>query len=602
LLTELHIKDVGLIASLSLSFSQGFNILTGETGAGKTTIIRSLMFLSGRKTASSLIRQGSSCAQVSGYFLLATSEALIQRLNSLAISHHNKRNKVSLLVRRVLYKNGRTKAWINDTPIMLATLKSILSSYLEIIAQHEQQQLFCESLHVGYLDEFVNSSAVLSSYKEVFASTCNDLQKIRTYLSLYENLKNQKDYLEFRVKELRDLDPSIEDFENISLAHDRQQKGLDLRESLFEVKASIDLSALHESLIDKLNLCRKNVLSLGKKDSSFADYDSLLDNSINALSQLSFDVESCLSKVDIDAQSQDQLASRLSIYKKLFRKFSVSSVGELKSLLEDLEAQLADVVNIKSNLTTLVAGFGDSVLRLQEYSQKLYLYRKNRTKALVDGIKKELLALDMKDSELRVNFDPCPERTKDIDLLAQLSCVLSQEVVDLFVDSYNIFLAHNSGGDKKITFSFKSSGGASFYPLSKVVSGGEVSRIMLAFKKVLVSHNDMSTMVFDEIDAGISGRVADVVGRKLYEVASRFQLICISHLAQVAVYANNHIYIKKSLTKDKTSISAHTLEKEQCIREVAKMISGAKLTSTSLTHASNLYKKSKRYAFVEEVN
>ena len=602
MLTELQIKDVGLITSLSLNFSQGFNILTGDTGAGKTTIIRSLMFLSGRKTASSLIRQGASCAEVSGYFLLATSDDLIQILNGLAISHHNQNNKVSLLVRRVLYKNGRTKAWINDTPIMLVTLKNVLSSYLDIIAQHEQQQLFYESMHVVYLDKFVKSSAILSSYIDAFSSTCADLQKIRTYLSLYENLKNQKDYLEFRIKELRDLDPSVEDFEKIFLAHERQQKDLDIRETLFGVKSSIDLSASHESLIDKLNFCRKNVDQLIEKDSSFVDYGALLDSSINTLSQLSFDVESCLSKVNSDSQNQEELASRLSTYKKLFRKFSVSSAAELKNLLEDLESQLADVVNIKSNLTTLVSSFVDSVCRLQEYSQNLYLYRKNRTKDLVDGIKKELLALDMKDSELRVNFDPCSERAKDVDLLTQLSCVLPQDVVDLFIGSYDVFLSHNRGGNKKITFSFKSSGGARFYPLSKVASGGEVSRIMLAFKKVLVSHNDMSTMVFDEIDAGISGRVADVVGRKLYEVASKFQLICISHLAQVAVYANNHIHIKKSLTKDKTIISAHTLEKEQCIREVAKMISGAKLTSTSLTHASNLYEKSKRYTFVEEVS
>ena len=577
MLSYIQISGLALIDELSIDFAPGLNVITGETGAGKSILIKALSFVLGGKVTTSIIRKGHNHACVTASFAVHSKHSALSFLHNVGIDLEFEEE---IIIRRKLSSKNRSQFWLNDQVISMSSVRKLSQHLIDILGQHENQGLLNESKHVDYLDQAhpVIRERITRKYQKVTF----DYNKILTQVTDFAAKLRDLDYLQFRIEEITSLNPSAEDFHEIECSIKEATISSKVVSEIDKAKGLVDHNVSSLSF-----LCKELTRSLLIIDEALdsAEVGPILDvanNTCVQIDEISYGLERLASKFEIE-HDLESLENRISNYYELFRKLSVNDVEGLLQKLREFQDDVSFVESAVDELTLLIQSLHKSVSELKRDCRKLTSLRRSNASKICASIEQELSELNMSGARIQFEFN---ESTRS------LSCEkitgLSDQINEQWSESISIMSEMSAKGMEQAKFMLASNPGEPFMPLTKVASGGEISRILLGFKKVLSDSTETCVMVFDEIDAGISGKTANVVGLKLKELASRYQIICVSHLAQIAAFADKHFLVSKFSEKGRTKSQLVELSENESLHEIARLLSGNEVSKASLENAKNL--------------
>lgn len=540
MISTLHIKNIGIIDDLSINLNQGLNILTGETGAGKTLIIDSLGIISGERFSKEMIRKGEDHSFVEVCLYLPENENAIDG---------------NIIVSREIYSNGRNMCKINGRMVTVNELKEFMQNILDIHGQHDNQYLLNASTHIEYLDNF--SSKELNKYKEEYSELYNK------YLQIKKELKNN--YGDDKEKQ-RKLDLLRYQFEEISKANlkigedDELESKREIILNSEKINENLNIADLEvsEKAIDSINNAIRALEKIESFDENYSRNLNALKSSYYDIQEIARDISGMREETYFDEEERQEVENRLDTIFSLKRKYG-NTIEEIIKYGEELEKEIIQIENIDEINNKLKEELNDIKSKMYNISKKMDIIRNEYAKQLEENINKELVDLEMKNANLnvKVTFDETQE--------------------------------YNKNGLNSVEFLIRTNIGEEAKPLVKIASGGEMSRIMLAIKNVLSNVDIVPVMVFDEIDTGISGVAAKSVGEKLKAISKKHQVLCVTHLASIAAKGDYNYFISKEVHNEKTSTNIKQLNEEETIKEIARISSG-EITEISLQHAKELRK------------
>lgn len=574
MLEELNIKDFALIENDFLEFEKGFTVLSGETGAGKSILIGALSFLLGGKAEVSQIRAGKNEASVSGTFVLPQNQTVRnlgeddEALNALEwLEQHGiqiENNRV--LLRRYIRDTGKSAAWINDTPVTRGDLAAFSAFLVDIHGQHEHQSLMKVPEHRKFLDSRAGLTAEVEAFTKQYALLVGLRRQLEQY-SLSESERLRKlDMSTFAVKEIteaklkKDEDTALEDEESRLLSFEKIYSDVD--------EIGKILGGSEASVTDLLKKVRRNSSHVAEMDKSVTALDERIESAFYELSDIAAEFASYQNKLVFDPARLAQVQERLSLIYNLKKKYASSVNAPLSEVFEYCaQAQRfidenADGADKKDKLTAQIKDLEkDLLVRAEAISKK----RKACAQQLSVEVDSILANLGMKGTHFGVSL----------------------------VEKEGNDVVQKCGpyGKDNIEFLISANPGTPLLPLAKIASGGELSRVMLALKTIFAQNDSVETLIFDEIDTGIGGEVAVAVGSHMKKLAKNRQIFCITHLASIAVYADNQIKIEKAVTGGITSSNVHLVQGEERVAEIARMLSGDADTQASLGHARAMLEK-----------
>lgn len=574
MLEDLTIKDFALIESDHLEFENGFTVLSGETGAGKSILIGALSFLLGGKADVSQIRATRNEASVSGTFVISNEKIRnsigeddepINASEWLAM-HGIEKESNRVLLRRFIRDTGKSGAWINDTPVTRAELAQFSSFLVDIHGQHEHQSLMKISEHRKFLD----ANAGITTEVEEFTKKYAELVQLRKELDLYNSSDSERlrklDMMNFAVKEISEA--KLKKDEDVEL--EAEQSRLMSFEKIFSDVDSIDnaMSNSESSIISVLKQIRRDASNASELDKALEPLNSRLESAFYELSDIADEFSSYKNKLVYDPSRLQTVEDRLSLIYNLKKKYASSvnaPLGEVFSYFEQAQKFIesnADGNNKKEKLAELIKILEKEVLlRAEDLSKKRILSAKKLDVA-VDSI---LASLGMPGTKFTVSI-----KQKEGNDTVQRCGPYGKDDIEFLISA-------NPGNPPM--------------PLAKIASGGELSRVMLALKTIFAKADTVETLVFDEIDTGIGGEVAVAVGAHIKNLSKNRQIFCITHLASIAVYADNQIKIEKSVSGELTSSNVYFVKGNDRVKEIARMLSGDADTAQSMEHAKSLLEK-----------
>lgn len=549
MLTNLYISNIVLIEKLNLSFGDGLNIMTGETGAGKSILLDALSLALGARSDTGLIRNGCDMASVSAEFDFV-NDTVKQVLDENGIDYND-----GLILRRTLSTDGKSRAWVNDIPVSIKTLKQIGDMIVEIHGQFESHSLLDTSSHLNALDEYAcldnpEFMICLQQTKNAYIDLHESQKQLKQLTEMLEKSANERDFLEHNVAELRKLNPQVGEEEELA----------SIRAKMMDAEKNAAI------LTDAITVLKNNGNSLDEQICSVAHILERIKTEPNPYSdQIDklYDVASIVAEIgeqihpeNTDVNDIDSIEERLFAIRGAARKHRCSA-DELAVKLIDMENQLNAIDNSDAELKKCKKNVDKCMAVFNERADVLSVLRKTAADNLCKKILKELPDLKLGSADFVVGIQDCEP-------------------------SYN--------GINDVVFMIKTNPGTPFAPLNKIASGGELSRFMLALRVVLNNPNNKKTIVFDELDTGISGATASAVGERLNKLAQNEQLLVITHSAQVAGFADKHFKISKQSEKDKTTTTVVEIVGDDKINEIARIISGAQITPESIATAKTLIK------------
>jgi len=588
MINSLRIKNFGIIQDLQVDFSDGFNVLTGETGAGKSILIKALSALLGGKAGTELIRFGAERAEISAVFTVNSKHPVLKFLEELGILYEATAAP-QILFRRVISTKGKAGTWVNDVHIAQNSAKELGQKLMDIFGQNDSFRMTSSHRHAELLDRFLPEK-VLASFQSSTQQVLTAAASLKKVYAALVKMSSQMDYLKFRAQELGEFKLDSTEYEDLKDRSVKIREAIQVSETLSSISqyfyGSEDTIGINQSIrevqrrIEKINHQDWVQGILGK----VGELSVLADD-------LSYAIESVISKSSDQESQVELIESRLHGYQDLMRKLSCSSIEELISSWEDIQTKLFSYQSNESELGANLVG----LIKLLDIwimdAQSLSLERESASKELSELIEKEFRDLSMKDARLKVRLDK-KQNSYEPSLIQDLEKFISDtDLISKVREKLNRF---HPQGFESVDFWLTANKGEALQPLERVASGGEISRIMLALKKVLSDGADACVLVFDEIDSGISGRVANMVGAKLKEMSASFQILCISHLPQVAAYADRHFKVEKLVNQERTTSSIVVLSQEDSVSEIASMISGEKLNDASIAHAQELKKAARQ--------
>ena len=550
MLTTLNISNVVLIEKLNLQFGDGLNIMTGETGAGKSILLDALSLALGARSEVGLIRTGCDMASVSAEFDYINN-TVKSILDENGIEYDD-----GLILRRTLTRDGKSRAWINDVPVSVKTLKQIGDEVIEIHGQFENHSLLDVSTHLTALDDYAKLytpefESVLNATRVAYTDLHESEKKLQQLSEMLEKSESERDFLEHNISELRALNPQIGEEEELSTK----------RTMLMDTeKNSAILNDALEALKNNGNSLDEHICSvahiLERIKTSPNPYSECIDRLYDAASIVA-EVSEQIKPETTNIDDIDSIEERLFAIRALARKHRVMA-DELPNKLIQMREQLSALDNSDFELKRCRADVEKYSKIFNDCASELSDLRQNASTNLRTQILQELPDLKLGNANFVVNFDnsnPSPT------------------------------------GQDTVTFMIKTNPGTPFAPLHKIASGGELSRFMLALRVALNNPNNHKTIVFDELDTGISGATASAVGDRLNRLAKSEQLLVITHSAQVAGFADKHFKISKQSDNNSTTTTVDEIVDDNRINEIARIISGAKITSESIATAKTLIKQ-----------
>lgn len=558
MLENISIKNIALIDNLFVEFENGLNVLSGETGAGKSILIGALTLLLGGKTSTDFIRTGTDEAAVSGSFLIGNEhiEAL-KWLNEHGVEPEDNR----ILIRRNLKQNGRSNAWIQSTPVTRNELEELTALLVDIHGQHDHQSLFKVSEHRRFLDSFADINNEVKIFTRAYAELAEKRTELENLNLSEKELEEKQELLQFAIDEIASA--KLKDGEKEEL--EAEEKKLSQFEKLFEALNTASQLFSDEAGILSLSKKAMHYLDSAKNcDKTLEDLSKRLETGYYELDDISSSIDSYLSNLTFNPERVEQVQARLSLIYKLTKKYG-ATIKEVLSYAENAEIQLESLTKRevgKADLENAIVILESKILKLgRSISEK----RKQASLKLQKEVEEVLSNLGMAKTKFQVRVDTrLPE---------------------------NKTLSANPYGFDDIEFMISPNAGEPLRPLSRIASGGELSRVMLALKTVLAAGDEADTLIFDEIDTGIGGEVAISVASHMKKLSQKKQILCITHLAVIASHADNHIKIEKNTIGQTTKTSAAAVSGKTRLEEIARMLAGDELSEASLKHAEELLLK-----------
>ena len=547
MLTDLIINNFAIIENLHVAFGHGFNVLTGETGAGKSIIIDAVNLLLGGRARGEVIRTGTDEASVEAIFDLQGESAVRGLLAEMDL------HEDELLVRRIISRSGKNRVFINGSLAPLAQLRELTSNLVNIYGQHEHQNLQQVETHLELLDNFAGLQPQLEAYRQLFLSK-QQLQQRLDSLDLAERERQQRlDMLTFQQQELA----AVKLIAGEDLELEQERSLLQHAEKLTAATAGgyESLYAGQDAVCSRLAGVADQLEPLQQIDPQLVELTETLRSSLYNLEDVASQLRSYSEKLDFEPQRQQQVEERLALLANLKRKYAptVAELLEYQVKIEDELALLSDVVGQREHLQQQL----DSVFtQLQAEGDKLSRKRQQAASRLATAVETELAELAM------------PKARFELRLTA-----LSEPAAE-GLERGEFYLAANPGEEAQ--------------PLAKIASGGELSRIMLALKRSAPEGDGVRTLIFDEVDAGIGGEAATAVGEKICRLGRSLQVLCVTHLPQVAAFADQHYQVAKDEVAGRTSTRLLLLDAEQRVAEMARMLGGAQVSASTLEHAREL--------------
>ena len=542
MISTLHIKNIGIIEDLNIDFNDGFNVLTGETGAGKTLIIGALGIISGGRFSKDMIRNGEKYSFVEVNIFCPNNPESIDG---------------NIIVSREIYSNGRNSCKINGRLVTVNELKEFMEDYINIHGQQDNQNLLNETKHIYYLDGFIGKEILelKNNYTELYKRYNEINTKLKENYGDEQEKERKLDLLYYQVNEIKNAHLKVGEDINLQEQHNLMKNSEKLQENLQEIDESLSNQAI-ESVSNSIR-CLEKISNYGEQ------YESKL-NELKSIyyeiQELSRDISSMKEEVYFDESKRDDIEKRLDEIFLLKRKYG-NSIEEILEYKNKIEKEIFDIENLDEINNKLKKEKNEIKTQMLEICENMSIKRKEYAKILSNKMNEELKDLEMNNAKLRVNV----EKLSD--------------------DKFNI------NGLDKVEFMICTNKGEEEKELSKIASGGEMSRVMLAIKTVLADVDEVLTLVFDEIDTGISGKAAKAVGEKLKSISKNHQVMVVTHSASIAAKGKYNYFISKKTIENKTYTNIKQLNEEETIKEIARISSGD-VTDISIAHAKELRKVS----------
>ena len=551
MLRELRLNNLAIIKNLDLEFNEGLISLTGETGAGKSIILDGISLLIGERSNLEMIRTGEESLFAEGVFDL--SEVQKEKLNKLGFEIEDD----ELIISRYFYRNSKSKITVNGMRMTVSKLKELMRNVLDLVGQHEHQYLLNKNYHLGLLDRFLDKNG-----QELAKEIRNNVSSLKMINKKIEEIETEK----FRIMEKKDiLEFQSNEIASLGLKENEDNELEEEYKILFNAgkiseKLENSIQRLKEgeySVINSLGKIKKNLEQLSDISETYSELKEKIENIIYEVDDIGYSLEDMVENVESDDVRLEKVISRIDEINKLKLKYG-STIEEILAFREENEKKLSLIKFENNELADLKKEKEEKAKIYFENSRKLREIRKKVAENLEKTINVQLKDLNMANSKFKVAFS---EKT-----------VISSKGMD------------------DVEFMMVTNLGENYKPLVKIASGGEISRIMLALKTVFSSVDNISVLIFDEIDTGISGETVRKVAEKLKELSRTVQVICVTHSPQIAGKSNQQFFIKKEIENNVTETKVRELNTDERIREIARIISGDNITETSIEHAKEIMK------------
>ncbi len=547
MLQTLYIENIAVIEKSAIDFSRGLNVLTGETGAGKSIIIDAINAIMGQRTSRDIIRTGASSAFVSAQFDKVNA-AVRRKLEEFGFDS----DEDELLLQRTLSASGKSTCKINGRPATAAMLREIAAGLINIHGQHESYELFSPETHIDYIDRYGRLIPALENYKEKYKKYLILQKKLNEANSDESSRLSEIDLLSFQSKELFDADIQIGEEE----ALDSERSAL----MNFEKLSSL-LNRAHMLLSGEDNSGCELVDMAANAMQNAANYSADYEEISNTLTDVYYNLRDCaelvsdaLDNLESDPERLEEIEERLDLINRLTRKYNCTA-DELPALAEQMQSRLEELLNYDRNRDELIAACKAAREEAEQSALALSNNRRKTAAEFAEKVKAEMSFLNMPNVELVPFFEESALSPKGMDKM-------------------ELLISANPGETPR--------------PVAKIASGGELSRMMLAIKTVLAGTDTVDTLIFDEVDTGISGSAAEKVGLKLREVSSERQVLCVTHQAQIAALADHHYLIKKQVEQGRTFTEVQPLDHDGRVNELARIIGGVNITDAARSHAEDM--------------
>ncbi len=557
MLANLKISNIAIIKEAVIDFNNGLNVLTGETGAGKSIIIDAINAILGERTSRELIRTGSNNAEVSALFY-DVNDDIRAVLNEFEIDCEEDN---SLLISRKISLDGKNNCKVNGVSVTVSMLKRLGQALINVHGQMDNHNLLNEELHYTYIDRYAENTHILNDYLACFNDYCTCKRRYDN-LIVDEGEKARKiDLLTFQIQEIEDADIRIGELEELT----KRKKLLQNAEQLVAlVNTAVEIINGNDNfsgVADMLNTASNSLSKATVFDETLSDVSNTVTEMAYSINDCASELNSFLYGLDVDPNELDIIEERLDLLSKISKKYGQTE-EEILAYLENAQKQLEEITFADKLKDELYQELQEKYALMEKSSTVLSANRKKYGEMFIEKVKSELEFLDMSAISFKI-----VQNKKSFD--------------ETGADEIYFLISANAGEEPK--------------PLSKIASGGELSRIMLAIKNVLATKDNIQTLIFDEVDTGVSGRAAQKIGIKLKEVSKNRQVLCVTHLAQIACFADNHYLISKSQSENKTYTSVENLDSNGRIRELARIIGGAETSQLSLDTAAEMIENAKCY-------
>ena len=540
MISTLHIKNIGIIEELTIDLNKGLNVLTGETGAGKTLIIDSLSILSGGRFSKEMIRKGENNSYVEACIYLPNNSSSIDE---------------NIIVSREINSNGRNLCKINGRMVTVNELKEFMSKIIEIHGQNDNQTLLDNKYHLKYLDGYIGNKL---NQKQEYQNYYN------AYLELEKKLKENYGDDKERQRKLDLLKYQYEEIKQAKLKEGEEEDLEDRKKIIVNAEKIADNlkeadNALGNNAIDAISIAIRALEKIEDIDSQYKETANNLKSSYYELQEIAREISSKREDTNFDEEERNIIEERLDIIHDLKRKYG-NTISEILQYKQEIKQEIEHIENLEEYTNKLKKEKKEIEKNMDILAEKIHEIREKEAQELSNKINQELKELEMKNAKIHVRVEKQEEYNKE------------------GKDNVAFYIQTNLGEDEK--------------ELSKIASGGEISRTMLGIKKVLADTDEVPILIFDEIDTGISGKAANSVAQKLAHIAKKHQVLCISHLPNIAAMADNNYFISKNIVNERTNTNIKQLNETEILQEIARISSG-EINEISLKYAEELRKRTK---------
>jgi len=550
MITRLSVKNFAIIDDLNLEFNKGLTIITGETGAGKSILLGALKLILGERADLQQLNDTSKKCIIEAHFD-------VSKLNLNSFFEENELDyEDESIFRRELLPSGKSRAFINDTPVTLSRLKTFGDFLIDIHSQFNTQDLLDNNYQLQILDAYSSQLDEIKAYQKLYNTWNKQKSELKSLKERFSQKEKEADYKQFLLEELLHANLKSDELDELEKEFSELENIEEIQSNLSEIINKLDTPEI--GILSQLNESIGQLSKISDFGKEFEDFQNRMNSVQIELNDLKNEMSYKLDTLEANPEKLNELNERINLIHDLLSKHKVNTIDELIEIKEQLGEDEFDLHQLKDKIEGLNQQIEETEKNLEKFAQKISAQRKKSIPIVEKELLYSLSKLGMENSSLKFELKPRKE--------------------------------FSPNGKDEIEFLFSANKGMKLQTLGKAISGGERSRLMLAVKKSLAGKLELPTLILDEIDTGVSGKVANEVGNMMKEMSKNIQLISITHLPQVAAKANQHFRVQKKTTSEKTLTEVIELSEEQRIREIAELISGSDITETALSQAEELIK------------